>query len=311
MNMACALCVLAAVPVLSDYRPDRDGAATTVGLSVVDMAGKPIPGAKAMFRVFTTLDKCYKVVRDTDEDGYCEISGKTRGEVTVVVTKEGYYTSYGALEYRDLKWEESVREHKWTHGIVKSRISMKPVLNPQKHVCGGLLMKRPPALNSPLPFDVFQRDWCAPFGKGTVPDFLITCYETTNAVGRSVRGMRIRAGHCADGFVLRRIDQWSKFKYDLNADECAKFSKEIRQGTVLGENGKPECAEEFTPGNYLIFRVRTQTNEVGRIVKANYGTIGESLDFQGDLTLNAHVNPKVNDTSLEYDWAYRNMKKGR
>ena len=83
-------------------------------LAVVDVEGSPVEGAKAVFSVFTSFDECYKLVRDTDSDGRCGIAGKTRGEITVVVMKSGYYPSHGSLKYRDLSWDEAVSEHRWT-----------------------------------------------------------------------------------------------------------------------------------------------------------------------------------------------------
>lgn len=285
----------------ADYRPDRDGAETVVGLVVADPDGKPISDAEVMFRVFTTLDRCYKVIRETDGAGYCEISGKTRGEVSAVVSKSGYYTSQGELAYRDVPWEKSVETQKWTFGVVTNRMVLKPVLNPRRHICGGMLLERPPAVNEPLQFDVFQGDWCAPYGKGRVPDFEITCHERTNAVGRCLRGVTLAARHCVDGFVVRKADKWSAFKYALRADAQERYAHEV---SIAGGEGKGGWSRD----SYLVFRVRTATNQVGKIVKAHYGMIGESLDFQRGLTMNVHVNPENNDTSLEHDWAYRTMK---
>lgn len=306
------LSILLSIPCFADYRPDRDGASTTVGLDVVDMQGEPVEGAKVMFRVFTTFDKCYRVMRDTDKAGHCEITGKTRGEITVVATKDGCYTSYGSLKYRDLPWEDAVAEHRWTRGIVGNRITLKPVVNPQRHVSNGMTLKPLPVANQMLPFDAFVFDWCPPYGKGKVKDFEIGCYSFTNAVPRSRRGVRIRAVQCVDGFVLRDVDEWSKFRYALNADKDASYDKEIRFGWLPNdENGVLAEGLGFDRDKYMIFRIRSKTNEVGKIVSAYYGIIDEGLDFQSGLSLGVQVNPEDNDTSLEDDWAYRNMKKGR
>ena len=67
----------------------------------------------------------------------------------------------------------------------------------------------------------------------------------------------------------------------------------------------------FDRDKYMIFRIRSKTNEEGKVVSAYYGIIDEGLDFQSGLSLGVQVNPEDNDTSLEDDWAYRNMKKGR
>lgn len=311
MKLLSVAALLFTLSAFADYRPDRDGALTTVGLEVVDMDDRPIEGAKVMFRVFTTFDHCNKIMRDTDSNGYCEIAGKTRGEITVVVTKDDYYTSCGNLFYRDLSWDEAVAEHRWTRGAVRNRIVMKPVVKPRKHLAGGMTLRPPPALNALLPFDVFLFDWCSPYGKGIEPDFLIGCYDVTNAVSQRVRGVRILANHCVDGFVVARPDKWSKFRHALVADGDADYKQEVRFGSVLGDDGALDEGWPLHNGEYLIFRTRTHTNEVGEVVRANYGLIEESLDYQSGLTLSIHVNPECNDKSLEHDKAYRQMKKGR
>jgi len=298
-----------AIPCFADYRPDRDGALTTVALKVVDPSGEAIHGAKVMFRVFTTFDKCYKLMRDTDEAGYCEITGKTRGEVTVVVTKDGYYASHGALQYRDLNWENAVAERKWTRGVVVNRIVLKPIVNPRTLVCKGMTLKRPPIMNQLMPFDVFAFDWCAPYGKGTVKDFEIGCYNMTNSTSRPRCGVLLRAENCVDGFDVRTVDEWCAFRYANMADEGAEYVKEIRFGWTLDKNGNPVRNDEKPKNRYLVFRIRSETNQVGKIVRSHYGIIDEGLHLQQGLTLGVLVNPNNNDTSLEHDWAYKHMKK--
>ena len=147
--------------------------------------------------------------------------------------------------------------------------------------------------------------------KGIEPDFLIGCYDVTNAVSQRVRGVRILANHCVDGFVVARPDKWSKFRHALVADGDADYKREVRFGSVLGDDGALDEGWPLHNGEYLIFRTRTHTNEVGEVVRANYGLIEESLDYQSGLTLSIHVNPECNDKSLEHDKAYRQMKKGR
>lgn len=289
------------------YRPDRDGAETTVGLAVVDLSGKPVENAKVMFRVFTTFDKCYKLMRDTDANGYCEISGKTRGEITIVVTKDGYYDSYGKLEYSDLSWEDAVKEHRWTRGVVKNKITVKPVVNPQKYIYSRMFFEQPPLFNKPIGFDAFKGDWCTPYGKGEVKDFEITCCVATNEAGKTLCGLKIYAGNCVDGFVKQRIDEWSYFKHALVADKESDYKNELKFGWVTEGTGATVRYPDYTMDDYLLFRIRTSTNHVGKIVKVNYGIISESLRYGHRITMGVHVNPQVNDLSLEYDWAYKNM----
>ncbi len=307
MRLIALFCLIFTFRAFADYRPDRDGAATTVGLTVVDLEGKPVHEAKVMFRVFTTFDKCYKLMRDTDTNGYCEITGKTRGEITVVVTKDGYYTSYGDLKYRDLSWEDSVKERKWTRGVVKNEITLKPVINPKEFIYSRMFFKRPPVYNEPLGFDAFLRDWCAPYGKGHIRDFEITCCVATNETGRNLCGLKIYTENCVDGFVKCNVDKWSSFKHALSADDKNGYLKELKFGWVPDEFGRFVKYSDSTDDEYILFRIRTSTNRVGKIVSANYGVVSESLRYGYDLTMGIYVNPNVNDLSLEYDWAYKNM----
>lgn len=311
MRKSFWILLLLTAPVLADYRPDRDGASTTIALKVVDSYGTPLEGAKVMFRMFTTFDKCYKLMRDTDGTGRCEVSGTTRGEVTVVADKDGYYTSYGKLKYRDLSWEEAVAERKWTRGIVENTIVMKKVGKPEKHRFGAIRAKVPPAINVPLAFDVDKFDWCAPHGNGQVEDFQITCCISTNALEGEVYGLVLEAKNCLDGFIRRDTDEWSCFRYDLVADTLGKYTKTIMLDWVPNSDGVPVKYLEADSKHYTVFRTRSVTNSIGRIVSSNYGIILDGVRFDGKLSLGVQLNPKDNDPGLEDDWAYRNMKKGR
>lgn len=302
---------LAASVAYADYRPDRDGAETSVSLAVVDVEGSPVEGAKAVFSVFTSFDECYKLVRDTDSDGRCGIAGKTRGEITVVVMKSGYYPSHGSLKYRDLSWDEAVSEHRWTRGVVANRIVMKPIVDPRKHKYGVMRAKDPPAVNVPLPYDAMIADWCVPYGRGKVCDFKVTCCEGTNAANERAYGLLLYAENCVDGFVRQKTDEWSRFRYALRADPTATFQKSVVIGCVPDEIGAQRSFPNLEQGEYLIFRSRSATNHVGKIVHSNYGVVFESLKFNRQLSMGVQVNPVDNDVSLEDDWVYKHMMKGR
>lgn len=311
MRKVCLIVMFLASVAMADYRPDRDCALTTVALKVVDEHGNPLEGAKVLFRVFTTFDKCYRLMRDTDANGDCEISGKTRGEITVVVDKDGYYTSYGNLRYRDLPWDDAVAERRWTRGVVSNTVVMKKVGNPERHQYGVMRAKKPPKVNEALAFDAAKCDWCAPYGAGTVDDFYITCCVSTNTANREVYSLVLEARKCVDGFVQRETDEWSCFRYDQAADPSAEYAKTIRSGCLMDDDGAVSLIPESASKRYTIFRTRTETNETGRIVSSHYGVILEGLKFDGELTLGVQLNPRNNDTSLEDNWAFKHMKKGR
>lgn len=309
--VAVWLALTSAAACFADYRPDRDGAQTAIRLGVVDTDGVAVPDAEVRFVVFTTFEKYYTVDRRTDADGVCEMAGTTRGEVVAKVRKDGYYPSRRELKYRDLDWGTSVAEHKWTRGVIENQVILKPVLNPRRQIFNGMILRRPPATNKMLPFDAFSFDWCPPYGKGKVKDFEIGCFVSTNAESRVQRGVRIRADNCVDGFSLRKVDDWCALRYALRADENADYAHDMDFGWVPDATGALHKGQEFASGQYLIFRIRSETNTVGKIIRAHYGIIGERLDFQQGLSLGVQVNPVNNDTSLEHNWAYRNMMRER
>lgn len=55
----------------------------------------------------------------------------------------------------------------------------------------------------------------------------------------------------------------------------------------------------FSENVYLIFRTRTKTNELGQVISANYGRIGEDIDHIFGLKMKVWFNPEVNDFDLE------------
>ena len=50
---------------------------------------------------------------------------------------------------------------------------------------------------------------------------------------------------------------------------------------------------------YLVFRTRTATNQLGQVTSANYGRIGEKLNLAIGLSMKSWLNPKPTDTNLE------------
>ena len=65
------------------------------------------------------------------------------------------------------------------------------------------------------------------------------------------------------------------------------------------------CAMSCKMGNhlpddeYLVFRTRTATNQLGQVMSANYGRIGEKPNLAIGLSMKAWFNPKANDANLE------------
>ena len=76
----------------------------------------------------------------------------------------------------------------------------------------------------------------------------------------------------------------------------SRTEQKITQNTRLSDN------------EYLVFRVRTQTNETGKVISANYGIIEEKIKFITGFSIGAKFNPRENDVNLEDERVLRLQK---
>ena len=82
------------------------------------------------------------------------------------------------------------------------------------------------------------------------------------------------------------------------ADTNATYRKSLAFRHVHKAEGITE-SKRLAADEYLIYRVRTQTNELGQVTRANYGRIGEKFSQYIGLSIKSWFNPNVNDTNLE------------
>ena len=87
--------------------------------------------------------------------------------------------------------------------------------------------------------------------------------------------------------------------YAYNADTNQRYQSEIklRHNYTYGK-GVTE-SKKIDDGEYLIYRVRSQTNEFGRVTHAHYGRIDEKFSQVLGLSIRSAFNPTDNDTNLE------------
>ena len=123
--------IVGAIPLI-EYRPDRDGAETLIGISVVDDSGNVVPDARVYFKFFKTFEKFYIVEKLTDKNGYVECAGFTRGEVVVRIEKDCYYYTTSHVKYQNLPWRDVITSRMWAKDPIVSKITLKRILAPQK-----------------------------------------------------------------------------------------------------------------------------------------------------------------------------------
>ena len=294
-------------PSFAGYRPDRDGAEANVGIAVVDVAGNPIPDAHAKFKFYTTFDDYYFIESRTDAAGKTVARGNTRGEVSVIVQKDGFYYTKKDLKYRKNSWEKSVATKKWSDSVVENKIVLKPIVAPIQMPLYSVRFRKPPRDGVPMPYDFIAKDWCSPYGKGKVNDVDVEFFQTPNTNRVGYIGMRLNFSNCVDGVYEEHVDDWSRYGYKYVADTNAIYKKSIEVRNLPMHKNGSLIKKGPSDKKYYVVRFRTETNNVGRVVFARYGVISDGLDCMGGLNISVSVNPNENDINLENDWAYKNM----
>jgi len=285
-----------------------------ITLKVVDELGVPIEGAKAITG-FTMPVKTGWGSRAagsnglTDSDGLFSAEGETEPYVGLGAMKEGYYRTQDTYDgFKEVAGFIGLR--KWQPWNPTIELVLKEIKKPISLYAYKIRGIELPVLNKFIGFDLVARDWVVPYGSGTRKDFL---------------------------FKLEVHQEKSMFEYDATltlkfsnpSDGLYAFFDDPKTGSVLRSSHNAPIADYnpefvlrrkrdtrklYTPKqredqNYF-FRIRTETDEKGDVVSALYGKIYGSIGFGGigykdvstaQIGFNYYLNPKLNDTNLEFD----------
>ena len=292
--------VLAMANSLYAYSPIVDGALADVKIRVVDDVGEAVPDAKMAVVIYTIPDKADTKRGETDADGYFSATGRSYGEVEVYASKDGYYDTHTTVAFKNLPGKEVEKRRRWSDGTVETKIVLKKKHNPIATAFHSVDYVNIPATNEVVCLDLESFKWCAPYGDGKHDDLHLFYESWRNPTNwfSYFRKLTISAPNCVDGFYRRTVDSASKFRYDYFASTNATYVKEFKH-VVDRRSGNFDEVSHPTDDEYFIFRVRTATNEVGEVVQANYGRIGEKSGHMFGLRMKAWFNTKSNDTNLE------------
>ncbi len=157
-----------------------------------------------------------------------------------------------------------------------------------------------PAFRSPVSFDLEVGDWVAPHGKGKSSDFT---FNITTGSDPSHADYSLTFPNLNDGIMEFKFtdDTHPNFNWPYVAPESG-YLNEIKKYKTYKTPSHPETNLKRDAINY-IFRVRTQTDEKGKITSACYGKIKGDIDLTttGQLQFEYWFNPVPNQKSLEYN----------
>ena len=268
-------------------------------IRVVDTSGRPIPRAHVNAPVATGVG-LFNFSGETDERGlfYVPLSWRNstlgRGEVTA----DGFVTT----PMDSPRW---LRHHSW--GTSWQRTKDGDIQHEVVMLRNGEMLA--PVVKSVVldtdrcgihDLDIVEGDWCPPYGKGRHDDIHMVFDGWRNPKDwyDFHAHLSVEFPNCADGFYRRTADTTSSYRYDYVASTNAAFEKafDLRYARVMNAVTN---RMEFAKDDYLVYRVRTQTNELGQVTHAHYGRIGEGVSQQIGLSMRSWFNVKDNDTNLE------------
>ncbi len=247
-------------------------------LTVVDDEGLSVGNALVRGSGWIPGDKSDVFKVTTDEKGQVEIKFKAAVDYGFDIVKEGYYRSFMHYYLSDGTGPK-IEDGYWQPNPIKLTVVLKPVKNPVPMYVKSVEEKAP-VYGEPVGYDLVAGDWVAPYGKGSVQDFIfnVTGEKNENGFNGNTR-MIISFSNGKDGIQsfksppLRNGEPlgskfWSAYEAPLDGYESVYEYKKIYSKDVKErKNTLPRDELNF------YYRVRTQVDENGQVQKALYGKI--------------------------------------
>lgn len=298
----------------ADYSPFLNGAKASVKVVVADENGRVVSNANVRVAFLVEPAKEETVKGSSDNDGtFNAFSSLCIGRYTISVIKDGYYDTFVKRSISAQDVNSVVRSRKWTEGEKVEKVTLKRIHKPVKMERISIVNGRFPATNEVLKLDLQSLQWCAPYGKGVHDDMhIVYKAESSSDVWLEFsRSLEISFPNAADGFYKAKLDgSGSCLRYDYTAETDRSYNKKLHFSFGRTEKAITNNVS-LADDEYLICRVRSKTNEVGKVVSAHYGVIGERIRYIMGFDISSIFNPTVNDTNLESDWVYKKMMRGK
>jgi len=288
-----------------------------ITVKVVDEAGSPIEGAKAVigFTMPRQSGGWGSVATGqndlTDDEGLFSAEGETEPHVGLAAMKDGYYRTTDKFnQFKEITGIIGFR--KWQPWNPTVELVLKEKKEPIPLYAVNLHgSKKPlPELGKFIGFDLVARDWVVPHGSGTRKDFLFKIdVNYLKSMFEHDITLTLKFANPDDG-ILSVYDKPNKGSM-LRLPHHAPLSGYEPELVLRIRRDKTRV---YTPQprddqNYF-FRVRSESDGKGNITSALYGKIHGNIAYsvqpldnptEGIISFSYYLNPKSNDTNLEFD----------
>lgn len=302
MNKSLLIVAIMLVAFVSSTKPScalLGLADAKIFVTVVDESGAPIPEAQLKIR-FSSNDKPIRT--QTDGNGALNVKDHSNdGVILGEVTKEGYYMSGFAHSFIRKKFGL------WQPWGKEINVIMRPIINPVPMYVRDKWFVLP-AIGKEVGFDLEKSDWVAPYGLGSRADFVFNVEKHYENIRKFDANMRMTFSNPHDGILLVEDDgggifnSGSVFRLPRTAP-LEGYQPEITQRMSRGSTGRRLGGNQ---SNNYIFRVRSEVDGEGNLVRAMYGKVRGEIFFEprdsdtAEVKMNYYLNPDYT-TNLEFD----------
>lgn len=310
LPVAVVCCLSASAALCSEYSTEfmqamTKGAKAQVSLKVVDDEGVSVPSVKVRVRMGMNFEeKSYWIVGETDAGGEFLVEGVTTGnKIVISLSKDGYYNSNRELHFIRMGAEHEVKDGKWQPWGKEVQIVLRKIREQIQPITHGGPYDIPKT-NEWVSFDMLERDWVAPLGKGKDVDveFLFS-WHGENPLSWEKQKFAVRfPGNPYNGAYLCRMKEESVFPYVFHAVEGRDGYRQV----LFDDMNRGTHRFGMLDGTFdLVIRIRSVTNSVGKLQSCNYGRF-RLLDYgvertgMGSMMLRYDLNPSSMDTNLEF-----------
>jgi len=278
------------------------GARARATLRVVDSTGKCVPNAQVRLNFMFFERKNNFETGLTDTNGLFSAERDTMSECNWFIEKEGYYDTEGRHSFAANLTNDSVKNGRWQPWNPTWEVVLKEKRKPIP-MYQNLIETALPAGTNRLGFDFLVGDWVAPHGKGIIADMWYVYDE--NFIDRDNFYIKLSFAFEGEknGCYMRKKDNFSQLISEHEASDTDFAPSKVC--VIEQEKGKYTKELRFAEDDYMVFRIRTNTDEQGKIVSSHYGKIygpvGVPHRWSKKFSFTYYLNPTPNDRNLEYD----------
>jgi hypothetical protein len=277
----------------------------TVEALVRDPEGRPIEGATVHLALprYRDGDRDQKSEAKTDKEGKAIISGIAQQDYILAAERGGYYFTQGP--HRGINSESGLRQY--ATGVQKIDLELRPIRNPIKGIRRGVDRWPLPNTDGPMGFDLEVGDWVAPHGKGRSADFIFELDGRFTSSRDYDQKFTLQFSRPQDGITVfkhpKKIGSALKWPYEAPLSGYESSRTWLLKWN-LKEGGRGTTIDRGEETNYL-FRVRSEVDEKGNVVRAMYGVVsGDFIPVGGNNEIGRKISFMY---ALNPDWT-RNLE---